>query len=84
MKLIFNPDYIKYKMLFMISINQAINKNLVKLFIKVNNQIYFPEFIFYRAYDDHFNEVCIELEIINDIACEVLQLTQSKCNERTF
>lgn len=78
-----NDNYIKYKLFFITSAYaQLISKTLVKLFIKVNDyQIYFPEFIYHKNYNDHSNVVLINIERINNIVCDVIQLIRDKCNE---
>ena len=82
MKSILNDDYIKYKLFFMLAaFEQSINENLIKLFITVNNQIYFPKFIFYRAYDDDFNGARIKIKRIDNIIHKVRGLTYAKRNE---
>lgn len=78
MKVILNPEYIEYKVLYnTLAYYQQINENLIKLLIKVNNRIYFPEFI-------HFEGILIKAERINDIVCNVLRLTRDKCDEINF
>lgn len=60
--------YIEYKMFFnALAYNQQINKNLIKLFIKVNDQTYFPESIFYENYGGYSHEVGINMKRIDDI-----------------
>ena len=82
MKSNFNDKYIKYKTLFStLTYSQLISKNLVKLFIKVKDRIYFPKFIFYRAYDDDFNGARIKIKRIDNIIHKVRGLTYAKRNE---
>ena len=77
-----NLEYIRYKMLFITSaFNQSINKNLVKLLIKVNDRIYFPEFIFYGNYGNSSYEIYIKIKRLADIVHKILKLIHNKRNE---
>ena len=90
MKLNHNPDYIKYKIFCNTSAYfQKISKKITELFIINNNLInnlnVFPEFILYHTVEDVNNEyldgAVINIKGIEDIVCEILDLTTDQYNE---
>lgn len=80
MKELFNPEYIEYKLFFMLAaFEQSINENLIKLLITVNdNQIYFPKFICFYP-----NTVYIDLGEIDNIVNKIIYLNYCKKDNET-
>ena len=79
-----NGDYIEYRMFFIISAYyQQINENLIKLFIKSNKRIYFPEFILYKNFTNQPNTVLMDLGEIDEIVEGVLYLNYCKKDNET-